>query len=168
MRKNIYKWHRSVSLVIAIPVVLWAASGFMHPIMTTIRPNVATQFLQPAVIDSGRITVSLQEVLQKNNIAQFHNFRLVHIDTNWFYQVQPSVNELPVYLSTRNGNALKNGDKLYAQYIAKQFLEGQPRLETEKKLYASLLTDIAPAGEKIIKATETGISHDCCDVATCT
>jgi len=36
MRKNIYKWHRTLSLIIALPVVRWAASGFMHPIMTNI------------------------------------------------------------------------------------------------------------------------------------
>ena len=166
MRKNIYKWHRTISLVIAIPVVLWAASGFMHPIMTNIRPNVATQFLQPVVIDSSRITISLQEALQKNSIEQFHNFRLVHIDTNWFYQVQPSVKELPVYLSTRSGNALKNGDRLYAQYIAKQFLEGQSKQETEKKLYASLSTDIDIADEKQVTPAEAVSSHDCCDAAT--
>jgi hypothetical protein len=41
MKKKIYQWHRTTSLIIAIPVILWAASGFMHPIMTTIRPKVA-------------------------------------------------------------------------------------------------------------------------------
>ena len=86
MRKNMYQWHRTLSLIIAIPVVLWAASGFMHPIMTTIRPRVATQFLQPTVIDSAKIKVSLTEALQKNNMAVFHNFRLVAIEKNWFYR----------------------------------------------------------------------------------
>jgi PepSY-associated TM region len=159
MRKNIYKWHRIISLIIAVPVLLWAASGFMHPIMTTIRPDVATQFLQPVVIDSSRISVSLQQALEKNNITQFHNFRLVHIDTNWFYQVQPSVKDLPVYLSTRNGKALNNGDRLYAQYIAKLFLEGQHRQDTAVT---------APATDDVRQtvAEEAVTAHDCCDAAT--
>jgi hypothetical protein len=54
--------------------------------------------------------------------------RLVHIDTNWFYQVQPAARNAtaasPVYLSCTNGNVLPAGDWLYAQYLARGFLEG--------------------------------------------
>ncbi len=150
MKKKIFKWHRTISLIIAIPAVLWAVSGFMHPIMTTIRPNMATQFLQPVIIDSNKMQVSLQTALQQNKIDQFSNFRLVHIDTNWFYQVQTAPNNIPVYLSTVTGRPLKKGDELYAQYIAKQFLEGQ--FESKKA------------------APDTGANnapmHDCCDAAT--
>lgn len=167
-RKNIYKWHRTISLIIAIPVVLWAASGFMHPLMTTIRPKVATQFLQASVVDSSKITLPLQETLLKNNIARFHNFRLVHIDTNWFYQVQPTANTLPVYLSTKTGKKLNNGDALYAQYIAKLFLEGQPKQVPEKILYASLSAPAAVEAntESNTIPAETIPAHDCCDAAT--
>ena len=156
MKFNIYKWHRTISLIIAIPVVLWAASGFMHPIMTTIRPRIATQFLMPVSVDSSKIKLSLQTALIKNDISQFHNFRLVHIDTNWFYQVQPSVNAIPLYFSTKNGRKLKNGDEIYARYLAKQFLEGQ-------KVYQSndqnrLVENSQP--QNVV------IPHDCCDAAT--
>jgi len=156
MKFNIYKWHRSISLIIAIPVVLWAASGFMHPIMTTIRPKIATQFLNPVAVDSSKIKLSLQEVLVKNDIKQFHNFRLVHIDTNWFYQVQPAVEGLPVYFSTKNGRKLKNGDEIYARYLAKQFLEGQKdkgKMEKDSNALAGQSQNVA-------------VTHDCCDAAT--
>lgn len=166
LRKKIYAWHRTLSLIIALPVVLWAASGFMHPLMTTIRPKVATQFLPVTVIDSSKIILSLREALHKNNLAQFHNFRLVHIDTNWFYQVQPEANEIPVYLSTRTGRKLNKGDALYAQYLAKQFLEGPVKPITPTVLYASLL---APGNKSLVRATMPAESipvHDCCDAAT--
>ncbi len=147
MRRNIYKWHRTLSLIIAIPVVLWAASGFLHPIMTTFRPKIATQFLTADAINSSKIKIPLQEALQKNNITQFHNFRFIHIEDNWFYQVQRTANELPVYISTQTGKRLPDGDKLYAQYIAKLFLEGK---------------DGAPKDTAAIAPAE----HDCCDAAT--
>ena len=125
IRKNIYKWHRTISLIIAIPVILWAASGFMHPIMTTIRPKVGTQFLPPQVIDTGKITVAFEEALAKNNISNFSNFRIVQMAGNWFYQVQiPNQNVLQ-YISTQTGQLLKNGDDLYARYLAKKFLIGK-------------------------------------------
>jgi len=125
IRKNIYRWHRNFSLIIAIPVLLWALSGFMHPLMTTIKPNVSTQFLNPAIIDSAAVSLSLNQVLEQNKIQEFHNFRLIVVDTNWFYQVQRTANEVPIYFSATTGKKWQNGDQLYAQYLAKQFLEGQ-------------------------------------------
>lgn len=153
MRKKIYQVHRALSLIIAIPVLLWALSGFMHPLMTNIRPQVATQLLPPVAIDSANIKTGLSEALQKNRIRSFSSFRLVHIDTTWFYQVQLPDKKEPVYLSAVNGKLLTAGDWLYAQYLARQFLEGP----------ASPDTTVAPAAA----VPETGgTSHDCCDAAT--
>lgn len=152
-RKHIYTWHRALSLIIAIPVLLWAVSGFMHPLMTNIKPKVAMQKLPPVTIDSSAIRVPLPVALQRNNIASFHSVRLIHIDTNFFYQVQPEVNKAPIYLSATNGKLLPSGDWLYAQYLARLFLEGQPS--------SSPATSHA---EHMAMAEEEG--HDCCNAAT--
>ncbi|MFC4233265.1 hypothetical protein ACFOW1_15290 [Parasediminibacterium paludis] len=152
MKKKIYQWHRTTSLIIAIPVILWASSGFMHPIMTTIRPKVATQFLQASAIDTSKIKMPLQEVLSNNHIDSITNFRFVHIDTNWFYQIQLPNNNVPTYVSTKTGKRLANGDWLYAQYLAKHFLEGQENNKTENNKTEAL--------------TATASSHDCCDAAS--
>lgn len=154
MKKKIYTWHRSLSIIIAIPVLLWAISGFMHPLMTNIRPAIATQGLPPVRIDSQRIRFPLRDALLKNHLSHFSNFRLVHIDTNWFYQVQPvspagNTIPVPVYLSCTNGNALPAGDWLYAQYIARQFLEGTAQTDH------SHIDHIFPP-----------TAHDCCGAAT--
>ena len=153
IQKNIYKWHRTVSIIIAIPVILWAISGFMHPIMTNIRPKVATQWLMPSVIDSSKINIPLQTALQQNKIDSFSNFRIVHIDTNWFYQVQPTAKKEPFYISTSTGKILHNGDWLFAQYLAKLFLEGQKKDSTHNDKNTSTVS-------------KTSTTHDCCDAAT--
>jgi len=179
MRSRIYQLHRRLSIIIAVPVLLWAASGFMHPLMTTIRPAIATQAIPATPIDHRRIHMTLQEALRLHHMDSIANFRLVHIDTNWFYQVQlpwprsamgvpdqtraslpgsarsafsgsPESVPIPIYLSCLNGNVLAAGDWLYAQYIARQFLEGQPPLPNPKA------GDLG-VGEKV---------HDCCGAAT--
>lgn len=150
------------SLIIAIPVFLWALSGFMHPVMTTVKPRLATQSLVPLDIDSSVLKIPFQSALQQNKISTLHNFRLVHIDTNWFYQVQRKADEVPLYLSTNNGKQLRNGDILYAQYIAKQFLEGQPVPPKKPVQYASLAIEPGAVAEK---QTDDN-AHDCCDAAT--
>lgn len=176
IRKNIYKCHRLSSLIIAIPVLLWAISGFMHPLMTTIKPQVATQVLVPQPIDSAALDMPLRSALEQNKIQAFHNVRLIHIDTNWFYQVQIRNAEPPVYLSAKNGKTLRNGDKLYAQYIAKQFLQGQPKTEDHTAISQTSRTDVEAthidhalmklASNSPGQEAEAASSHDCCDAAT--
>ena len=145
-----------MSLIIAIPVFLWAASGFMHPLMTNVRPKMATQFLVPKTVDPTKINVNLEQALEQQQITKFYNFRLVSIDTNWFYQVQTEYNSIPVYLSAKTGKILRNGDRLYAQYIAKLFLEGQGKDVSSK--------DAAEAKQQA--AEQTASAMDCCDAAT--
>lgn len=153
LRKKIYGWHRTLSLIIAIPVLLWAVSGFMHPIMTNIKPALATQKLAPVTIHGNHLRIPLHAALQKNNIRTFYSVRLIHIDTNFFYQVQPGVNKIPVYISTYNGNLLPSGDWLYAQYLAKQFLEGRPSPSRT-----------ATTTQPVALMEDEG--HDCCNAAT--
>lgn len=149
MKKSIYKWHRILSLIIAIPVLLWAASGFMHPIMTNIRPSIRQQVLQPVALDHTKIKQPFSEALMQNGIVKFHDVRIVHFDTLWFYQVQLDVKSIPVYLSCNDGKQLKNGDELYARHLAKQFLEGQS--PTDVKLDEQYFVPVS--------------QHDCCDAA---
>jgi len=154
MRRKLFRLHRRLSIIIAIPVLLWASSGFMHPIMTNIRPAIATQGILPVAVDTGRIKYPLAKALKEHHLDSLSNFRLVHIDTNWFYQVQLLAGAggpngraaVPVYISCTNGNILTAGDWLYAQYLARQFLEGT---------VSNALTRVGPAEE-----------HDCCGAAT--
>lgn len=146
MKKRIYRWHRQTSLLIALPLLLWAASGILHPIMTNMRPQVASQRLSPKPVDSNAIHTSLQQALQQNQLDSFTNIRLVCIDTNWFYQVQQGRHKDVTYLSTATGKLLKDGDVLYAKYLAKLFLENNKD----------------STGTQTV-ATEL---HDCCDAAT--
>jgi hypothetical protein len=160
MRKKINQLHRTLSLIIAIPVLLWAISGFMHPIMTNIRPSIATQGIPPVVMDSARIRFPLAEALRKHHLDSFSNFRLVHIDTNWFYQVQP-VSGAPVYLSCTNGNVLTAGDWLYAQYLARQFLEGPAGYKSAVAASTGSRADPHPPGSSDSPASaDPHASHD--------
>lgn len=152
LRKNIYKWHRTLSLFIALPVFLWAVSGFMHPLMTNIKPAIASAFISPKPIDTGKIKMGIGEILQQHDIKTYHRFRLISIDTNWFYQIQTNPKFKPIYFSTVNGKKLVNGDELYAQYLGGKFLLG----DKEKDITASDNSNIRAADE----------TSECCASAT--
>jgi hypothetical protein len=165
IRRNMYRWHRIVSLIIALPVLLWAVSGFMHPLMTNIRPQVATQKLTAPVIDTAKIKVSLAQALQKNKVDSFSRFRLVVMNGNWFYQVKLPGNPVLKYYSTDRGKLLPDGDELYARYLAKQFLEGDEQAAVDakaSKMLASLKPEPLPDGSTTPAAEALSGDHDCC------
>lgn len=66
--------------------------------------------------------LSLQQVLDKNGIRAIRNFALVNFKGNTFYQVlgQDSVYN---YYSAGDGVLLKDGDRLYATYLARYFTQ---------------------------------------------
>jgi hypothetical protein len=165
IRRNMYRWHRIASLIIALPVMLWAISGFMHPLMTNIRPKVATQRLTAPLIDTSKIKVTLTEALQKNHIDTFCNFRLVAMNGNWFYQVKLPGNNMLKYYSTDRGKLLPQGDELYARYLAKQFLEGDEQAAAAAK-GQKMLASLKPEPLADLPATDADAAlngdHDCC------
>jgi hypothetical protein len=122
IRKHLYRWHRVTSLIVALPIVMWSLSGFLHPVMNSFKPAVRNQSLPLTAIDTTKITVSLQEALEANNIRTFHNFRIVKFGSAYYYQIQQLENDTLTYLDCANGKLLTNGDALYAGYLAQRYL----------------------------------------------
>ena len=108
--------------------------------------------LAPLTIDGSAVRVSPEAALDSNHIDSVSRVRMVRIDTNWFYQVQRWGDDVPVYLSARNGHKLYQGDWLYAQWLARQFLEGPDRASAGS---AGSASSAASAGS-IAVATSAG------------
>lgn len=136
VRKNIYRWHRVTSLIVALPILLWSVSGFLHPVMNSFKPDVKNQFLPTTAIDTNKIQISLQQALQQNNITVLHNFRIVNLDRTYYYQIQQLDNDTLTYLSCTNGDLLKNGDQLYASYLAQRYLSEPIATDQSKKSHS--------------------------------
>jgi len=129
IRKNIYKWHRSISIVIAVPVIMWTLSGILHPVMSTFKPRIKNQSFAPLPVDIDKLHLSLGEALEKNGIESIKNFRIISLDKKVYYQVLYGNTDIPVYISAKDGAFLKDGDKTYAIELAKRFLgEDQPEV----------------------------------------
>ena len=129
-KKNIYRLHRVLSICIGVPIILWALSGLMHPLMTSIRPKITTQASPNTEIPLGvfRHAVPLKTLLQDAGIAELYQVHLIHMDTSWYYQVSPVPTKAPRYFNVQTGNELLNGDQLYAASLARHFLQGDTGL----------------------------------------
>ncbi|WP_228450728.1 PepSY domain-containing protein [Chryseolinea soli] len=125
LKRNIFKWHRTIGLITLVPVIFWTLSGLMHPFLSHwFKPVIAREFMEPKVLDRSQVQLSLQEVLKKNDIADFKNFRLVVFDAQTFYQVK-SIDGSLRYYNAATGDRLKDGDVKYAEFMARYFLDDQ-------------------------------------------
>lgn len=122
-KQNFYKWHRILGLIALVPVIFWTLSGLSHPFMSNwFRPGIAQEVFKPAPQSILKPTLTIRQVLDKNNISQFRNFGLVSIEGQSYYQVLMP-NSIVNYYSANTGEALPDGDKTYAKYLARYFTQ---------------------------------------------
>ena len=125
IKQKAYAWHRAIGIITIIPVIFWTLSGLMHPFMAHFfKPTIANERLEATPIDKTQLTLSVQEVLAKNNITEFRNFRIVSFDKQIFYQVKTAAGEL-LYFNTFDAKKLENGDQKYAHWLSRYFLDDQ-------------------------------------------
>ncbi|PUZ23327.1 hypothetical protein DCC81_23360 [Chitinophaga parva] len=118
VKKQVYQWHRRLSIIMAIPVLLWATSGLMHPFMTSVKPNIKQGALAPNVIDSAELKVPLGAVLQQLHLDAVQQVNVVRMHQQAYYQVEPGSH----YVNARTGEELPDGAAEYAKALARGFL----------------------------------------------
>jgi len=144
IRRNIYRWHRISSLIVAVPVLMWSLSGFLHPVMSSFKPDVRNQFLPATSIDTSKIHISLQQALLRNGIKAFHNFRIVNLAKNYFYQVQQLNTDTLTYINCNDGKLLQEGDQLYASHLAQRYLS-EPITNEKQNSWHKMASHTSPS-----------------------
>ncbi|MBB6109895.1 PepSY-associated TM region [Mucilaginibacter lappiensis] len=123
IKSSFYKWHRVLGLIGLVPVIFWTLSGLSHPFMSNwFRPSIAKEVFKPLSQSKMQPALSLQQVMDKNNLNELRNFNLIHFNKGTFYQVlgRDSVYQ---YYSATDGILLPNGDVQYAEYLARFFTQ---------------------------------------------
>ena len=122
-KQNFYKWHRILGLTALIPVILWTLSGLSHPFMSNwFRPTIALEVFKPMSQSEMNPALSIQQVLDKNSITELRNFNLVNFNKKTYYQILGK-DSICNYYSADDGALLKNGDQLYATFLARYFTQ---------------------------------------------
>lgn len=122
-KRRFYKWHRILGLSALIPIIGWTISGLSHPLMSNwLRPAIAKEAFVPATQDQIAPRISLQQVLDINKVAEIRNFSLIKFDKGAYYQVLGK-DSIYQYYSTADGKLLRNGDKKYAEHLARYFTQ---------------------------------------------
>ncbi len=118
IRKNIYRWHRILSLIAAVPMILWSGSGMLHQAGQWVKPKLKKEVVALAPVDSSAIKISLQYALQENRIEKITASQIVKYRGEYFYQVRVKKNNPCVYLGVKDGQQLDKGDERFAVALA--------------------------------------------------
>lgn len=120
--KWLYKWHRRLGVLAAVPILGWCFSGMTHPLMANFYRLKPVHRMAPVAqvhLDSNSLPLST--ALQQNNCIAFEQMRWVVVEGEPYYQILKQ-NSTPLYLHAHTGIRLENGDKRYAQQLARHFL----------------------------------------------
>ena len=84
VKRNLYKWHKIIGLIVVVPVIFWTLSGLTHPFMANFfKPEIPRAFIGDPV--GGKLPdLSLQEVSTQNSIKSLRNFRYVAMDDAYY------------------------------------------------------------------------------------
>lgn len=121
-RRNAYRWHRITSLIVALPILLWTLSGFLHPVMNSFKPDVRNQQLPVSSIDTSKLRLTLNEALSIHQVKELDGFRIIKLYGAHYYQVRLKGSDTLSYISCYNAQWLPHGDEQYAAYLAQRYL----------------------------------------------
>src|SRR5690349_11634084 len=110
IRKKIYKWHRMLSLLAAVPMIMWSVSGMLHQAGQWWKTKTKTEEVKVGKIDSGALKISLDSALRQNCYAKIQGSRIIEYRDQYFYQVRVQKDQPCVYISAIDGEQLYNGD----------------------------------------------------------
>jgi len=115
------RWHRRAGIVACIGILLWAASGISHPLMSRMQPRPAAFAppMQDLRLDQAK---PLADILSTHRIAHVDWVRVVAWPAGTYYQVAlPGQREL-AYFAVTDGQRLERADRAYAEFLARHYL----------------------------------------------
>ena len=120
----LFRNHRWFGVVACVAVMLWAASGILHPIMSRLNPQpVNAQVQQTPPMLHGALTPS--EVLTRAGIKEVSGLRVLAWNDASYYQVSIAGQNMRRYFEVNSGTELPDGDARYAEFLAHHFVYGE-------------------------------------------
>lgn len=91
--------------------------------MSWLQPRPVKMTLRPSALNKADFEVSLPQALMFNQLESYQDFNIVTFDEETYYQVRTATDRPWRYLSTRDGGELADGDRKYAIWLARQYLQ---------------------------------------------
>lgn len=121
MKKQIYKWHRILGLIVALPVAFWILSGLLHPVMGWIKPALAKRQYIAESVNLSTLEHSIANVLDSLNIKSVENVNVISLDSVRYYQIKQSNHVRHIYVNTETAKLSDNFENQYIEHLARYY-----------------------------------------------
>ena len=121
MKISVLKLHRTLALFGFAAMLLWGASGLLHPWLTTFGVQQAV-FAPPQRALNLNQALPFQQLLKQTGIEQAQSVRLAVGESANLLQVTESQFAPRRYFDLNTGLELPNHDPVYAAFLARHYL----------------------------------------------
>lgn len=116
----LFRWHRRLGILIALPVLAWTLSGVLHPLMTRLNPQ-PVRMTAPLVDPLPNVALAPTMALQRAGVDKARTLRLVQVDARHHYQITPAQAGAPLYVDVESGALNPEGEMRHALNLALHF-----------------------------------------------
>lgn len=121
MNDGLLRWHRRLGLIAAVGVILSSLSGMLHPLMTRLQPAPVKMMLDYR-IPSLEFAWAPGALLAAHGIVAITDLRVVSWNGRTYYQITLPDGVSRSYFGLQDGAPLADGDRQYAEYLAREFI----------------------------------------------
>jgi len=123
MKKLMYKWHGRLAWIMAVPILLWALSGVLHPLMSNwFKPDIAKRFLPAVEITPPANQLTVAEICA--DFEEVHMVKTISLQGKAaLFVVTPDQKQH--YRDCITGKPIADGEQLYAEQLARAYLDDQ-------------------------------------------
>lgn len=124
--KQYYQWHRRLGWIVGFVVMLWSASGFLHPLMSflSVKP---VAFQPPA---SSLSLTAVQSPAAVLSAMEVEALRLTTLNGTTRWQVTQTSEKPNRYFDVQKGDELTDADREYAIDLARYYSGNQAAVKS--------------------------------------
>lgn len=133
MAVSVRQWHRRLSLLAGVALLLWASSGLLHPLMSWTNPRPAA-FVPPVGEPMTLPQRPLAELLQQQGVAEMGVVRLLLQEGRLLWQVASPDRQRLDYFDAASGAVVSTADRDRAVMLARHYsgLDDAPLRSVER------------------------------------
>ncbi len=115
MKSTLYRWHRRIAILVLLPLLLWALSGLLHPLMRLTQPEIA-QHHYPLPVWPADLTGPWIDESQA-----ISGIRPVKVEDSWWQQQWLNRNTPAAFTDLKTGTSQPDIAGQYATQLARHF-----------------------------------------------
>ena len=122
MKKRFHEFHRKFAILLAIPLLLWALSGILHPLIANwLKPTIARSFIPPKPLSIPTSALSPAKVFA--DLKVIHQLKVISLQGRTAYlAITP---DQTLHYRWTNGEPIPQGPRHHAVELARNYLNDE-------------------------------------------